>query len=90
MVQASMRVLCIISMHGWANQHRTTYCNSPLPPPPSYHYLQAHISYHPKGPEVTPNLGDRNLQNGIMAALWTCLQRLTEESKEIQETSQNQ
>jgi hypothetical protein len=40
MVRTSMRVLHVVSMHGWAKWHRTTHCNSPLPTPPSNDHFQ--------------------------------------------------
>ncbi len=90
MVQASMHELCIVSMHSCANQHRTTNCNSPHLPPPSNHYLQAHIPPLPKEPNFTPSHGEHNLQDSSMAPPGTCLQRLTKESENIQEACQSQ
>ncbi len=55
MVWASMHVLCVVSMHGWATWHRTTNCNYPLHPPPSNHHLQAHLPCHSKGPNIVPS-----------------------------------
>ncbi len=89
MIQASRHVPCIISMHGWSNQHRTTHCNSPLPPPQSNHYLQAHVPCHPKRPNVTPSLGDHDFYDGSIAPPCAHLQHSTKESEKIQEASQS-
>jgi hypothetical protein len=90
MVQASMCVLHVVSMHVWANQYRTTIYNSPLLPHPSYHHLQPCVPCHPKGPNVTTNLDDYNLQDGSIVPMGACLQHWSKEREDIHETSQIQ
>jgi hypothetical protein len=69
MVQASMRILHVVSMHGWTKWHRTTNCNSPLPTPPSNDHFQPCIHRHPKKTSVAPRPCSSNLQDGSMAPL---------------------
>ncbi len=66
MVHASMRVLQVVSMHCWIKQHRTTNCDSPLPPPLSNHHLQPYIHFYPKGTSIASHPGGDNPQDGSM------------------------